>query len=755
MTHHSLTFAFICMLAACAHGQTTLSGKISDATTGAELAGALIITPDDTTTSNTQGQFEITVKTLPTTLTVTYLGYETYHTSTTDKKLYIPLQPTSLTLNEIMVISGTNPKQLNHTPASVRIISLQMLRRDDPFTITNAMNRTPGVMVHTGTSTTNRITLRGIGSRTPYGTSKVKAYYENIPLTDGSGNSTLEDIDQQLIGRMTITKGPASSTYGAGLGGVIRLDAPTPAPYSTNLTSSYTLGAFGTSRTLLSAQHHQQDFDITATYSDLQSDGFRQNNQLDKKQFGMTARWRKSDRTSFSFLGVFTRLKAFIPSSINEGDFQNAPRKAAFTWASAKGYEAYDKGLFGLTWHQNLPQKWKLENSIFGSFRDAYEPRPFNILDESTQSIGNRTTATRKTDNLSLTIGTELFHDHYQWKTYANEYSENTNGSVQGDQLSDFDEKRQYANLFVEMDWKLSNLLTLTAGSNLNYTYYQLADNLPNEEDLSGTYDFGVVLSPKLGMLYQINEPVTLFANVSHGFSPPTLEETLLPDGAINPEIAPETGWNFETGTRISTPHFQLDAAAYFMPIRNLLVAQRTAEDAYVGVNAGVNHHWGLDLSTNYHWQAGPNYTVNTFLNTSLMRYTFREFEHQDTDYSGNQLTGSPEIIVNPGIELISASGVYGNLNGRYVGAMPITDANDLYTDSYWVSNLKIGYKHSWKALTVDVHGGINNLTDTHYAGMVLINAQGFGGRAPRYYYPANPRNLYAGLRVNWKILGN
>ena len=41
-----------------------------------------------------------------------------------------------------------------------------------------------------------------------------------------------------------------------------------------------------------------------------------------------------------------------------------------------------------------------------------------------------------------------------------------------------------------------------------------------------------------------------VFATISHGFSPPKLEETLLPDGLINDEIEPETGWNYEIGSR-------------------------------------------------------------------------------------------------------------------------------------------------------------------------------------------------------------
>ncbi len=42
-----------------------------------------------------------------------------------------------------------------------------------------------------------------------------------------------------------------------------------------------------------------------------------------------------------------------------------------------------------------------------------------------------------------------------------------------------------------------------------------------------------------------------VYANISRGFSNPTLEETLTPDGVVNPDIAQETGTNYELGTNL------------------------------------------------------------------------------------------------------------------------------------------------------------------------------------------------------------
>jgi iron complex outermembrane receptor protein len=49
-----------------------------------------------------------------------------------------------------------------------------------------------------GALNTNR-TIRGIGSRAQFGTTKIKAYFDGIPLTTGDGETTLDDLDLASI----------------------------------------------------------------------------------------------------------------------------------------------------------------------------------------------------------------------------------------------------------------------------------------------------------------------------------------------------------------------------------------------------------------------------------------------------------------------------------------------------------------------------------------------------------------------------
>ena len=42
-----------------------------------------------------------------------------------------------------------------------------------------------------------------------------------------------------------------------------------------------------------------------------------------------------------------------------------------------------------------------------------------------------------------------------------------------------------------------------------------------------------------------------------------------------------------------------------------------------------------------------------------------------------------------------------------------------------------------------------NNLFDKKYASGIVINARGFGGMDPRYYYPGLPRNYFISLNLS------
>lgn len=749
-------------LALTSYSQSKITGKIIESDNNIPLEGVKIINLDTqkSITSEIGGAFEIFNEGI---YSFKKKGYATKRLNLVFNQYYIiQLEINPSELNEVIVHSNHIPKTLKRATASVNIITSKDIKRSNDINFAPILNRTPGVFMQSGALNTNRITIRGIGSRNLFGTSKIRAYFKDIPLTNGSGETNIEDFELASISQFEIIKGPASSIYGAGLGGVIQLKPQNTLLNQTHLNTAFSFGSFGLIKSIVNVNHGSNKNSLRAIYSNTHSNGYRENNEYSRQTFTLNTNHFLNKTNELSFLASYVDLKAFIPSSIDNTDYLNNPELAAFTWKQSQGFEDSKRGVFGISWNHDYHSNLKHTSSIFTSFKNAYEPRPFNILKENTFAIGIRSRLLGKSrlfsKNINWTFGGELFRDTYKYKTFENLYEDFPigTGSVMGNPLSNFKEKRNYYNVFAETNFEVSNRTTISFGLNINKTAYDLEDNfMTSDENLnqSGTFKFKNIASPKLGVSHLFSKNFSVYSSISHGFSPITLNETLLPNGQINTNLKPETGWNFEIGTRGTTLNnkLQYSGSIYRLDIKNLLVSRRTAQDEFIGINAGRTQHDGLELSLNYNWLQKESVSLNSFMNYTHNNFIFKEFIENADDFSGNELTGVPKNILNAGIDFDSSLGFYGNINYQYVGSMPITDSNSLYSDSYSLTNLKIGCQANLnKSLKLNIFFGVNNIFNKPYASQILINASGFGGNAPRYFYPGNPINYFSGLNVNY-----
>tara|TARA_B100000809_G_scaffold261040_1_gene309128 strand:+ start:2430 stop:4715 length:2286 start_codon:yes stop_codon:yes gene_type:complete len=739
-----------------------LEGKVIDSRNSIGLMNVKVTNSDSTFTTLTDlnGNFSLPK---PDTYTFFIENYTSKTEYLNDVSFHIvELSPLRENLNEIIITSNNFQSKLNSVSSAITVINSHEINSHSNVNIAPILNTIPGVYMHNGTLTTNRITIRGIGSRNLYGTSKIRAYYEDIPLTNGSGASTIEDVEMSTLGRIEVIKGPSSSIYGAGLGGTIQLIPNKGLFTNRSINSKYTFGSYGLQKHLLQANLGNQKNKAKLTYSNLHSDGYRNNNKTDRQTITIASKHFINESNVITLLGSYIDLKAFIPSSINEDSYINNPTSAAFTWGKSKGFKDYKKGLFGISWEHIYNDYTKQKTSVFTSFLSDYEPRPFNILKENTKGIGLRTRLISKTKllnkSLNWTLGGELFKDSNSYQTYKNLYNEFPPevGSVQGNLLSDFKEKRSYMNLFFDSNFQLSKNITATFGFNINATSYTLNDLFMDDDiDVSGDYNFNTILSPKFGLTYQLTTHSILYSSISHGFSPPSLEETLLPDGLINTNIKPESGWNYEIGSRgnILNNILHYDVAIYKMVVKDLLVARRTSDDQYIGVNAGKTTYNGVELGLKYSLLNKENLKIYGSNALSYNNFKFDTFINDTEDYSGNDLTGVPKFTLNTSLNFDAKFGLYGLISYNYIGEIPLRDDNTIYSESYQLVNSKIGYKSkNSKKLQFDVFIGLNNIFNEKYASMLLINAGSFGGNAPRYYYPGEPSNYYIGTAIKYRF---
>ncbi len=657
-----------------------------------------------------------------------------------------------------VVIRGTlKPDTLRYVPASVAVLDAKLLRQNDGTVITSLINQVPGVYMQQGAINTNRITVRGIGGRSQYSTNRVKAYVDGIPVSTAAGTTVIEDIDLDVTESVEILKGPASSIYGTGLGGVINLYTVRSA--ETNVRAGITAGSFGMVKQSLSAGTRGERGNIRAAYNRLRSDGFRENMAYDRQSLTLNGGYRINAKTEVRGLAILTRMKGHIPSSLNETDFNLRPDAADGNWAAARGYESYDRLIAGVTALRRFGDGLRGEVTLFTHIIDAYEPRPFDILDESRTGLGGRAlfhyTHSIAGRAAELSFGGEFIGETYRGGTIENRYRQFPGrGSIPGEVLTGNAQVRENLNVFAQHGTSLSEKWKFEAGLNLNSTAYRLDDLFAADSaDQSGRYRYGAVLSPRAGLTFEAVRGRVLYATVSHGFSAPGVEETLTPTGTVNTDLLPETGVNYEAGLKAEWLDGRLytEGALYTVDIRNLLVARRIGDDRFIGINAGAVRHTGGELYLSGKIPAGAKWLIKPYVTGSVHRFRFTDFIDGDADYGGNAVTGVPDRTANAGIEAERAGGWHFRVNAFHAGAVPLNDANSAFSAPYTLINLRAAYETQvFKKYTLTAQAGVNNAGDAHYAASILPNARGFGGNAPRYFYPGEPRSFWCGVQVGF-----
>ena len=635
-------------------------------------------------------------------------------------------------------------------------VGITDLEQFSPIDFAGGLNQISGVYLLSGALNTNRITIRGVGSRSRFETDEVRMYFNGIPVTDGTGISTIEAYDFENMGRIEVVKGPKATSLGANLGGALILNTKPPVVGETFLRNSFTLGSYNLVKNNLAFRHSERNFNINFNYNHLETDGFRQNNTFERDGFLITSSFRLNDKNKLDFLVNHIDYTAGIPSAINEIDFREDPTRAAAIWLAARGFETNNYTLAGISHTHRFHENLKTTNSIFYNYLDHFEPSPFEVLDEFTHGYGFRSVTEGKLFQGNFSIGGELYRDNYYWKTFENLFRENNgNGFLQGEQELDNKEIRSQLNLFGTYGFAFSSRFRAQIGVNVNNTKYRFFDQFnTGEADTSAERDFDPIVLTSLNLQYSIGSG-RLFANIGRGFSNPGIREALNPERVLNPNINQEKGISYEVGGSFSffNGSFNINTSVYRMNINDLLVSERVDEVLFIGRNAGSTRHQGIELDANYNWNISNGWTLLPRLSYSFNDYIFVDFVDGDNDFSGNELTGVPRHNISSGLTLRQTKGFVFNITHQFVDEISLTDANNQFSEAFNVFNAQLRYQTTLSnSLQLGLNFGLNNVFDTNYAQSVLINQRSFSEAPPRFFYPGNGRNFFGGIQLQYRF---
>jgi len=657
-------------------------------------------------------------------------------------------------LQEVIVHAFNSRLQWKGVPAAVAMVSSREINRYANSSLVPVLNTVPGVRMEERSPASYRLSVRGSLLRSPFGVRNVKVYWNDIPLTDGGGNTYLNLVDMNQLTGAEIIKGPAASVYGAGTGGalLLRSDLAFSNPKANSYTAGVTGGSYGLFAARAGWQYSAKNFASSLQQSHQQSDGYREQSATRKDVIKWQAAWQLT-KQQFKFLFSYTDIYYQTPGGITLAQMLGNPKLSRQTAGAIPGSvqqqaSVYNKTIFGAVHHElNISDLFVLKTFVTGNNTDFTNPFITNYERRSEQNFGTGTNLVLSTKTLNTTFqwmnGIEWLYNHSAIDDYGNR-----SGVKDTVQFKDNVFANQWF-AFSQMQYTLGDKWNFTAGLSLNnqsYRYKRLTD----ANSVYANKSIAAVITPRLAVLYRINKDVSLYALAAKGFSPPALAEVRPSDGNYYGDLLAEYGWNYETGIKgeLLDQRLQFDVATYFFTLKNAIVRRNNAAGAEYFVNAGGIKQNGIEALIKYQLLKKTTQFIsglNMWSSYSYQPYRFTDYQQTTNNYSGNELTGVPRNIWVSGMDMETRKGIYINISLNCVSALPLTDANDAYADAYQLMQIKFGYRCKQKEKQLELFVGIDNLLNQNYSLGNDINAAG-----KRYYNPATGRNVFAGIACHF-----
>lgn len=573
-----------------------LTGKITDAKTGAALPSATIYFPDLKTgaISNNNGLYTTPLLNAGKYLIqITYQGYatiiENINISGNTQKDF-SLKETIVEYEEVTVTGVTSATRTKQSPQPIDIVRRNDFLKTISSNAIDALTKTvPGVSGLTTGPAISKPVIRGLG------------YNRVVTINDGIrqegqqwGDEHGIEIDDYSIQRAEVLKGPASLMYGSdAMAGVINIITQQPAPEGSitgNITGEYqtnnSLRGFNGS---IGGTKNGFSWNAYGTYkgaADYQNkyDGHVWNSKFNNKNFGgligYSGSWGHSDISVSNFdqhIGMV------------EGDRDSAT--GLFVKALPNGEEAIASGddFKGVT--PNIPfqhiRHFKVTtDNVFNIGKNTLDAT-VGYQHNQRQEFGNPDDVNTpdawfdlQTVNYSVRFHLPYIHN---WKTTIGASGmEQTNKNKAEEVLI------PNYNLFDIGGFVFTQYhkdkLSLSGGLRFDNRHINAKSMIVDGEPKFSqfTRNFSNV-SGSAGLSYEATKELTLKFNLARGFRAPTLAELAsngAHEGTIRYEIGDnnlksETSLQADGGVEINSEHVSIDASLFYDHIKNFIFYEK------------------------------------------------------------------------------------------------------------------------------------------------------------------------------------
>jgi iron complex outermembrane receptor protein len=651
-------------------------------------------------------------------------------------------------LEEVVVTATRTERATEEIPAGVSAVTKEDIKNTRLFGIKEALTGLSGVQSESRNGGYDaRLIIRGAGLKARYGVREIMVLLDGVPITDPDGLSRLDFVDTQLVDRIDIVKGPNSTLYGANAsGGVINIITKSPFEEIKSIKLGY--GSDNTQMYNLVYGNHIGSTYFTVSGSRRSTDSWREWNEFETTQGNFKLGHMFSDKNSVEATVNYSKADIQLPGPLTEAQFEDdITQLTSDVWRHS--------GRYSEVFFTNLKMEMelgrvKLKPIVYFNKWEHYHPVTGLINDGGAAVYGTdiQTDITHKIAGMdgTLTAGFTGQIDKADGDKYTyQEYVTGGGGRIlytlsdeKGELAEEGDDTTTKWGVFVQESMTPSDKWIIDMGVRYDKvdfdidtdTYikysYGAGRYVPGIETIeeSKTFEWA---SPRIGVVYKINNIFNLYGNISTGFQTPQASEL-----SVNPDLDPSKTYNYETGlkARFEGGH-NLDLSLFYITVKDEIV--QTIESGYVSTytNAGESEKKGVELSGKF--QAlqglfiGGSYTYSDFV--------FKEFTEpvSGVNYNrdGNRFPYIPRDQYSLFASYKHPSGFKFKIDTNTWDKYYIDNANSEEYEGYeFITNALIGYETGNLDVTFDVY----NVFDKEYAMEVTKES---GGAAK--YKPAAP----------------
>ncbi len=596
-------------------------------------------------------------------------------------------------------------------PGGATVIDAESYKSGRASTLRDALGWAPGVIVQPRFgSEESRLSIRGSGIQRTFHLRGITLLQDGFALNQADGGGDFQTVEVAALDHIEVYRGANALRYGAAsLGGAINFVTPTgrTAPLADLRLEG---GSFGYLRALAASGGQRGDLDWYVAASASRQDGYRDHSQQRNLRGTANVGYRLTDHVENRVYLAASDTDSELPGALTRSQFASDPQQARPGNVTADQKRDYQLYRVADVIAVNAGSE-RLEAGLSWTTKDLFHPI-FQVLDNYSNDYAGMvrfiTAAPIAGFNNRFTLGLNGVHGETNDDRFVNV------GGQKGAPVSSADLTAQGVELYGEDQFHLTEEFTLIAGVQLAWCErevdYQLVTAIPDPANYpSGSSTYHAV-NPKVGALWQVTPHAQMFGNVSRSFEPPSFAELGTNAGAFPQDIAAQSAWTAELGTRGASERITWDLTLYHAWVSDELLSYSLGNGAQRTVNADRTIHLGCE--------AGLDVTLLRSVIASgdalLLRqaYTYGRFTFDgDPLYGDHQIPGLPEHVYR--VELLwSWDGWFAGTGVEVQSAYALDYANTTDNDAFVLLGARAGYRAA-RGWAVFVEG--RNLADVSH----------------------------------------